>query len=140
MSENKKVSMHIESISEEQQIIQNVIAEYFYKGDAVYYRYEEPDHNMGRITTTLKIKGNEIKVVRHGDIQSEQLFQLDSLQPGYYHTASGKMNISNKAKEIKIDLDPQGYGQISWSYELFLNDEHSGDFALKIQIQEDNEA
>ncbi|MFS1511207.1 DUF1934 domain-containing protein [Chengkuizengella sp. SCS-71B] len=136
MSERNKVSLRIESNSHEQQIVQNVSGEYFQKGDTVYYRYEEPDQNMGRTNTTIKIKGNEIRVVRHGDTKSEQSFQLNSLQPGYYHTATGKMNISNKATEINIELN-QGYGQISWSYELYLDDEHAGDFKIKIYIKEE---
>jgi uncharacterized beta-barrel protein YwiB (DUF1934 family) len=135
MSLKRNVEVRIESNSPDQSMIQSVSGDLYLKGEAVYIRYLEPDPTMGDTNTTVKIKGDEVKVIRHGGLNSEQTFSTESIQWGFYQTAQGSLELETRTKTIDIQLE-QGIGTVSWSYDLYVSEDYAGKFELKLDIQE----
>src|SRR5690554_5189842 len=127
MTESKKVDIRIESISPDQSLVQSVSGEMYLKGNAVYLRYPEPDPAMGQTTTTVKVTDQQIKVIRHGSIRSEQVFLENKPEWGYYHTAQGQLKLETHTQSIHIQLT-EGLGTIAWIYDLYVAGEQAGNF------------
>lgn len=136
-----KVKLHIESKSKEQHVQQAAEGESFSRGGHLYIRYPETDPSMGSTMTTVKININKeasqpvIKVLRHGNVQSEQTFELHKNWPGYYVTPYIRMDMMTFTQSIEHDISG-GVGTIAWTYELNTGSESLGSYELKIHIQE----
>ncbi|WP_162463361.1 DUF1934 domain-containing protein [Paenibacillus psychroresistens] len=135
MMEKRNVKLQIASQSDGQMIEQTFNAELYVKGDHSYYRYNETDENMGRTITTLKVEPGQIRIIRHGDVQSEQSFALQSHRSFSYQTPQGRLELTTFTHAINVGLVEQ-IGTISWSYDLFVSDELSGTYSLIVEISE----
>jgi uncharacterized beta-barrel protein YwiB (DUF1934 family) len=135
MTEKRNVQLQITSRSEGHIIEQTFKAELYVKGSNGYYRYKETDGNMGRTITTLKVEPQQIRIIRHGDIQSDQTFALQSHKTFFYQTPQGKLELSTFTHEINVSLTDQ-VGKISWSYDLFASNELSGTYSITVDISE----
>ncbi|MMZ59953.1 putative beta-barrel protein YwiB [compost metagenome] len=120
------------------QTVQEIKGEVIVRGSSVYIRYEEPEKGpTGGITRTMvKITGNEIKIMRHGEIESEQTFQAGRKLPGFYHSPFTKFHLSTDTGKLDIALDGT-FGRIVWEYDLYVYDELSGHFAISMLIEEE---
>jgi uncharacterized beta-barrel protein YwiB (DUF1934 family) len=127
--------MQIISLCEGQRIEQNFEAELYVKGTHIYYRYNEIDENMGRTITTFKVEPQQIRIIRHGDIQSEQTFVLQSNRAGFYQTPQGKLELATFTHNLSVNLSEQ-LGDISWSYDLLVSGESTGTYDLRARISE----
>jgi uncharacterized beta-barrel protein YwiB (DUF1934 family) len=127
--------MQIISLCEGQRIEQNFEAELYVKGTHIYYRYNEIDENMGRTITTFKVEPQQIRIIRHGDIQSEQTFVLQSNRAGFYQTPQGKLELATFTHNLSVNLSEQ-LGDISWSYDLLVSGESTGTYDLTARISE----
>ncbi len=135
MTEKRKVQLQITSRSDGQFIEQLFIAELYVKGDHYFYRYHETDENMGRTVTTIKVEPRQIRIIRHGDVQSEQSFTLQSHKSFFYQTPQGRLELTTFTHNINVALIDQ-IGTISLIYDLFVSDELSGTYELAIVISE----
>lgn len=153
----KTVNIRIESISPDQTLVQSVTGDLYIKGSTYYYRYPEPDPTMGPTTTTVKVKYHEgnlplneqeklhhhrlppaqITVIRHGTLESEQIFTEHETEWGFYHMTSGKLVLQTRTLRIEANLDDNGVGTLSWVYDLNVSNEEVGQFELKLNIQEE---
>jgi uncharacterized beta-barrel protein YwiB (DUF1934 family) len=135
MSEKRIVQLQIVSKCDGQHIEQNFQAELYVKGTHIYYRYNEIDENMGHTVTTLKVEPQQIRIIRHGDIQSEQTFVLQSNRSGFYQTPQGKLELATFTHDLMTGLTDQ-LGDISWSYDLLVSGEQVGTYYLTVKISE----
>jgi uncharacterized beta-barrel protein YwiB (DUF1934 family) len=133
MTANKAVRLQITSVCEGQRIEQNLQAELYVKGTHLYYRYKETDENMGNTTTTLKVEPEQIRIIRHGDMQSEQTFVLLGNRAGFYQTPQGKLDLATFTHTLAVNLTNY-VGTISWSYDLYVSGELSGTYFLTATI------
>ncbi|MOA36600.1 putative beta-barrel protein YwiB [compost metagenome] len=120
------------------QTVQEIKGEVIVRGSSVYIRYEEPEKGpTGGITRTMvKVNGDEIKIMRHGEIESEQTFQAGRKLPGFYHSPFTKFHLSTDTGKLDVSLDGT-FGQIVWEYDLYVYDELSGHFAISMLIEEE---
>jgi uncharacterized beta-barrel protein YwiB (DUF1934 family) len=135
MTANRAVRLQITSLCEGQRIEQDLQASLYVKGTHLYYRYKETDANMGHTMTTLKVESDQIRILRHGDIQSEQTFVLNNNRAGFYQTAQGMLELSIFTHTLVLNLIHQ-VGTISWSYDLYVSGELSGTYLLTAVISE----
>jgi uncharacterized beta-barrel protein YwiB (DUF1934 family) len=135
MTVSRRVQLQIISKSGDQHIEQNFQAELYVKGTHIYYRYNEVDENMGRTITTLKVEPQQIRIIRHGDIQSEQTFVPQSNRAGSYQTPQGTLELATFTHDISTNLTDQ-LGDISWSYDLLVSGEQAGTYYLTAKISE----
>lgn len=137
MSEKRNVQLQITSSSDGQAIEQSFIAELYAKSGIFYYRYKETDVNMGSTQTTIRVDPQEIRIIRHGDVQSEQSFFLQRHRSFNYQTPQGRLELATFTHEINLNLEDQ-LGTISWSYDLYSGDELSGTYSLTVKIADLN--
>jgi uncharacterized beta-barrel protein YwiB (DUF1934 family) len=106
------------------------------RGSSYYLRYLEPGESMAGVTTTLKMNSQEITILRHGPVRSDQRFQLMKPCVGTYQTAEGNWRLETFTHQLEQHLDQWGAGRIAWSYQLKVGDQDAGDFAVTIEVQE----
>lgn len=133
MSEKAPVQLAIVSVSGDETIRQTVAGTRYIKGVNHYFHYEEQEPGMGRTRTLLKIGPDEIRVIRQGDVESEQAFAVGETRSGFYRTPQGTLQLTTETAEIAVELD-EGVGRIRWSYEMRLAGEWAGSFRLEIEI------
>ncbi|WP_019639941.1 DUF1934 domain-containing protein [Paenibacillus fonticola] len=118
---------------------QRIKGESLIKGNSVYIRYVEPEHGpTGGITrATVKISPDELKVMRHGEVESEQTFQQGKRLPGFYRSPYTRFNLSTDTSRLEVRLKGP-YGTVTWEYGLLVHEEMTGHFAISLHIQEEN--
>ena len=141
MSDRKQATIRLHSLHEGENTVQQLPAEVIAKGSALYVRYEEPKMGpyQGETRTTVKLTGDELKIIRHGEVQSEQAFKLGQKLPGYYRSPYTSFNLSTHTQRLSLDLSGMT-GSASWAYDLYVFDEFSGHFSISLTIQEAHES
>lgn len=141
MSDRKQATIRLQSLYEGENTVQQLPAEIIAKGRALYVRYEEPKMGpyQGETRTTVKLTEDELKIIRHGEVQSEQAFKLGQKLPGYYRSPFTSFNLSTHTQSLSIDLSGMT-GSASWAYDLYVFDEFSGHFSISLTIQEAHES
>ncbi len=135
-----KVRIRIEAEHGKQggRIVAEATGERFVKGDACYIRYKEPDPEMGDTTVTLRIDAQELRIVRHGDVRSEQRFARGVVTAGYMETAHGKLPLEMRTRRL-INRTNAGIGTMEWRYELYVGGDYAGMYTLKASLREESE-
>ncbi|MGC5777040.1 DUF1934 domain-containing protein [Paenibacillus pabuli] len=138
MSNMRPVQIRLHSRYEGEDVLQEMQGEAVLKGSVLYVRYEEPQTGPeGGITrTTLKLGGQSIKIIRHGEVESEQTFELHRKLPGFYRSPYMSFALSTHTQELELSI--QGLSaRAAWSYDFYRFDEESGHFAISLHIQEE---
>lgn len=139
--DKRTVSLRILSrIDDGQEIAQTVQAEWKSIRSDIYLRYEEPPETMGNTRTTVKWSpaspsgAGALRVVRHGDMESEQTFRAGERLPGRYKTPYGQMLLETDTSQLQSSL-ADGQGRLSWSYELYVDGERTGEYRLTLEVE-----
>lgn len=139
-SDKYSVSVRLESLQDGQRHIATAAGEATARGTQLYIRYEESEQDPRgesiSVRTTLKISDNELKLIRHGGIQSEQSFAAGRRLPGFYRSPYTQFNLSTETRKLEILRDGRSLSAL-WEYELFVYEELSGQFAISLHIQEE---
>lgn len=135
MTSKERVLIRIESMADGQKSLQSAEGDLYLKGGHAYIRYEESSADLGRTTTLLRMDPSQLKIIRQGDIQSEQTFVPGEKRTGFYQTAQGKLQLETHTHEWSVELN-RGIGSVSWSYDLYMAGEHAGLYRLKLSIHE----
>ncbi|KJD37578.1 hypothetical protein QD46_24240 [Paenibacillus polymyxa] len=141
MPHNAKVRIHLHSHHDGEDVVQELPGEAIVRGKHLYIRYEEPQESPegGTTRNTVKIGPDELKLIRHGEVQSEQSFALGRRLPGFYR--SPYLNLNMSAHTQKLDIRMDGFtGQVSWTYDLYVFEDFSGHFAISLHIQEEQQS
>jgi uncharacterized beta-barrel protein YwiB (DUF1934 family) len=136
MTAKQRVQIQIESRVDGQKTLQEANGDLYLKGDHAYIRYEEAAAELGRTITLIRLEHTQLKIIRQGDIASEQTFVPGEKRIGFYQTAQGKLELEVHTHKWSADLR-SGLGSMSWSYDLYMAGEHAGLYRLKLSIQEE---
>lgn len=139
-SDKYGASVTLESLQDGQKNVMKAAGEVIARGAQLYIRYEEaeqgPRGEAVSVRTTIKISGSELKLIRHGSIESEQSFVLGRRLPGFYRSPYTQFNLSTDTR--KLDITRKGRSlNVSWEYDLYVYGELSGQFAISLYIQEE---
>ncbi|CAH1226174.1 hypothetical protein PAECIP111892_05713 [Paenibacillus auburnensis] len=139
-SDKYGASVTLESLQGGQRNVMKAAGEVIARGPQLYIRYEEaeqgPQGETVSVRTTIKISGSELKLIRHGNIESEQSFVLGRRLPGFYRSPYTQFNLSTDTR--KLDISREGRSlNVSWEYDLYVYGELSGQFAISLYIQEE---
>lgn len=117
---------------------QRIKGESLIKGSAVYIRYIEPEPGPtgGTTRAMVKISKDELKIMRHGEVESEQTFQQGRRLPGFYRSPYTRFNLSTHTSSLESRLDGC-YGVVTWEYDLLVHEEMTGHFVISLHIQEE---
>jgi uncharacterized beta-barrel protein YwiB (DUF1934 family) len=134
---NKQVRITIESRQQGETVEQTVKGSVVIKRDTVYIRYMEPEeHQMGETSTTIKFAFDELRVIRHGEVEAEQVFRMNETMQGFYRVGPMKLPMATKLLAVNNRLE-QGVGELAWSYMLILDEESAHPVDVRLRIQED---
>ncbi|WP_213595514.1 DUF1934 domain-containing protein [Paenibacillus sp. FSL W8-0186] len=117
---------------------QRIKGETWSKGSTLYVRYVEPEPGPtgGTTRATIKISQNELKIMRHGEVESEQTFQQGKRLPGFYRSPYTRFNLSTDTSRLNARLEGSG-GVVAWEYDLWVHEEMTGHFVISLHIQEE---
>jgi uncharacterized beta-barrel protein YwiB (DUF1934 family) len=133
----ENVTITIESKQNGEHVVQQVTGSVFIKGDTTYIRYLEPEeHGMGETSTTVKFSFDELRVIRHGEVEAEQVFRMNEKIPGFYRVGTMRLAMETHLTAYHHQLE-QGLGELSWQYNLILDEHSEHPVEVRIQIQED---
>lgn len=138
MLEMNPVKIVLTSRQEADETVQSLRGNAVERGGAVYIRYEEPDPGSdgGPTRTMVKITGDELKIMRHGGVETEQTFRRGHRLPGFYRSSLTRFNLSTDT--VKLESRLVGVvGLVIWEYDLYVYEELSGHFVISLHIQEE---
>ncbi|MDQ1910990.1 DUF1934 domain-containing protein [Paenibacillus sp. GD4] len=136
-SDKIPVQLTIESTPEGgEPIVQRVQADLYPKEGCWYLRYNEPESaQLGRTATTMRIDREQVRILRQGDVRSEQIFVPGGKRLGYYDTPQGKLELETATGELTIGLQgAAGLGEVRWSYDLTVAGESAGRYRLRLSV------
>ncbi|MGG3280906.1 DUF1934 domain-containing protein [Paenibacillus solani] len=140
MNDRHRVSIRLQSLHEEENTVQELPGEAFIKGNVLYVRYIEPaaGPHQGETRAMLKLSEDELKLIRHGQVESEQSFRLGQQLPGYYRSPFTSFQLSTHTRHLELELDGLS-GRAAWAYDLYVFGELSGHFSISLTIREAHE-
>lgn len=130
------VELTITSTSDSGKVVQKVRGKRYARDGKLFYQYEEPESEMGRISALLRIDPEGqggIRLLRQGGIRSEQQFRPGERLPGYYDSPHGRMEMDTFTRELSVTV-VDGLEQLRWAYELYMSEELVGSYQLDIGI------
>lgn len=109
---------------------------YYRKGNTYYITYKESEMTgMEGTTTTLKITGDMVTLMRFGAINSQFIFQKGQRHTSYYDTAYGAFTISVFTNDMDVNISDSG-GEIKVDYQLEIDNNKSGENDFYMLIRE----
>lgn len=121
---------------EPQEMITQVPAEYFQRGQSQYVMFEETQEGFTEnVKSMLKIKNNCVELTKKGLIQSHMTFVPEILYVSEYKTPFGGMQMGVRTKELRI-LDTEELIQIYIKYLLESEEQVIADCSIQITIRE----
>lgn len=134
MQNKADVVLTIRSRSAGHNLEQTIPAVGYWKEGRLFLHYAETDPEMGRTTTLIKAAPDEIRIIRRGDVKSEQSFRPHQKSTGYYETPFGKMELETETHKLSADF--QGMtGTLSWTYDMILSGSRTGRFELIVEFR-----
>lgn len=134
-ADRRRIKMHLTSVNGHDKIRQTLPADLYARGGHWYVRYEEASDGPARTRATVRLSSDEIRILRHGDIRSEQTFVRGKQLPGSYETAQGRLPLLTKTRELAVKLSDEGYGTCVWTYDLEVAGEPAGRFRLRMVLE-----
>nr|WP_027415251.1 DUF1934 domain-containing protein [Aneurinibacillus terranovensis] len=103
-------------------------------GDGWYIKFVEPGEE-GTTNTTLKMKEDEITVIRHGAVTMRHSYRKGVKTAGSYIGPAGAMHMETDTRDVRYKNDEQGWlSSCAWSYDLYLNEQKIGRYELECSI------
>ncbi|ANE45902.1 hypothetical protein SY83_05905 [Paenibacillus swuensis] len=135
MATGTTVQLTVESRHDGETYVQQVEGSLYRKEGTVYLRYPETDEAMGRTMTTVKIVPMEVKIIRHGEVESDQMFMVGRKLPGTYRTPFTALSLETDTQRIEADI-AENTGKLQLNYDLYVNGELAGNYTIKMNYQE----
>ncbi|MFD2614556.1 DUF1934 domain-containing protein [Paenibacillus gansuensis] len=135
MPAKSAIMLTVESRHSGETYVQKVEGTLYRKENAVYLRYAETDEAMGNTMTTVRIDPQELKIIRHGEVESDQTFAVGRRLPGNYRTPFVSMQLETHTQLIHADVTG-ATGTLQWNYDLYFDGDFSGDYKIKMSYQE----
>jgi uncharacterized beta-barrel protein YwiB (DUF1934 family) len=127
----RAVQIDIQGEAAGQKIEQQNHGELYVLENQLVLRYAETDPSLGNTKTTMKIGAGEIKIIRHGDVESEQTYRSGQMTRGTLRTAGAVLSLEKQTHDIQLEMNEHG-GSVSWSYDMIVNGDPNGTYHLKV--------
>ena len=108
---------------------------YYKKGSTYYVTYKESEvTGMDGTTTTLKIAGGIVTLMRFGSVNTQFIFEKGQKHMSYYDTQYGTFTVGVVTNTVTVDVDDEG-GEIRVDYQLEIDNNKQGgnDFHMFIR-------
>ena len=116
-----------------------VFGRYYEKENASYLIYDEILEN-GTIHTTVKIKDDQVLIIRKGAINMRQTFKKDHLMSGTFETGLGTFILTTNTRRLDFNWDEvQKKGILNINYQLIMEQVDVGTYHLSFTFKEEKE-
>ncbi len=85
-------------------------------------------------TTTVKIEGKRVILVRYGCVSTHQVFEQGTKHFSYYDTEIGSMTVGVSARKVRAALTDSG-GELEIDYSVEVDHTVTGESAFKISVR-----
>lgn len=110
------------------------------KADAVYLRYDEMLNDTDQVNTTIKIKDEDITIIRSGAVSMKQRFAPGSLKEGTYESPYGPIQIATRTESMDFEWHENSQeGKLSLNYQVLFQGEEAGYHELEIKLRGEEE-
>lgn len=111
--------------------------EIYHKNNSHYIVYKESEvSGMEGTTTTLKIDGDQVSIIRLGTNNSHMVFQRGKRKRDHYTTPYGDLLISMLTKDVSIQYNEEGEPSlISLDYILDIQGMQGSENTLEVEIK-----
>lgn len=109
----------------------------FYRKNGSYYiMYKESElTGMEGITTTLKVEGKRITLMRNGLYPTQMIFEKGQRHFGIYNTEFGSMTVAVSARDVRHSMTDAG-GELFIDYAIEIDNVLTGENLFKIHVKE----
>lgn len=111
---------------------------YVKQGEKYYISYEGSEiTGYDKSTTTLKIKENNVSMIRFGEdgaAASQMIFEPNRQYTGIYKTPYGSLNVDIYTNQMRVEVDDDG-GEVELDYVIQLNSAQSVKNHLRVYIR-----
>ena len=104
------------------------------KAGSPYLRYEEVQENQS-VMTTIKLASEKALILRSGAVKMRLPLNIDQHEAGHYKNALGEIPIGIQTNTLNFD-GAQKSGQFTANYDLLIDGNSVGNYALEIHYQE----
>ncbi|UUZ87197.1 DUF1934 domain-containing protein [Paenibacillus sp. P26] len=95
-------------------------------------RYAEPpEAQLGRTITTIRLEPGQLRIVRHGDVRTEQTFDPNARHIGYLNVQQGRLELETHTDSVEVSGDWTADAlalTVRWSYRLTVAGRPAGRF------------
>lgn len=106
---------------------------YFMNG-TWYIKYIEQEEE-GQTNATVKVKEDEIVVIRNGLVSMRQSYRPGIKTSGSYVSLAGEMSMDTDTRDIRLHYDEAGYLTAAvWVYDLYLNEQNIGRYTVQCRL------
>src|SRR5690606_1335568 len=81
---------------------QELQAQLFQKGKAVYIRYNEELEGNGSVSTTLKVEERQVTIIRHGAVRMNHVYRLGEKTTSMYQTPHGALEMEADTTQLEF--------------------------------------
>lgn len=115
----------------------SAIGQVFHKGTSTYIMFDEPSQTDQVTKQTVRIQEDRFTVIRNGAISMNQQFIEGKETEGTFRAPYGVFAMRTKTKQLSFQWDEQrGEGVAKLRYTLQLQNEHAGEYDLKLTLKE----
>ena len=89
---------------------------------------------MGSSKTIITIRGEEVTMMREGEVCTQMVFRQGRRHLSLYHTPYGEMTIGVNARHVMVDMDENG-GDLELDYDIEIDHSVSGRNVFAIHVE-----
>lgn len=146
MNNSGKAIILVESKQDGERVTHRYKGEWFRKERSIFIRYAESEETRALI----RYSPGELSVKRSGAVQSEQLFVSGQRRIGSYRSAVTVFQLETDTKSLHLHAAARGDENdqalpskppftLEWRYDLYVSEQMSGRFHIRLHIQEDHQ-
>lgn len=119
---SKSVTINVESSqddgSDQEQITTQSNGQLYQKSGTYYLKYEETAEGLEGVKTTIKIKEEEVTLIRQGNVRTIQSFAPGKRTDFDYKTPYGTLNLALEVEEFNLNINETD-GEIQLEYAVY---------------------
>ena len=89
---------------------------------------------MGSTKTVIQVMGEEVTLLRQGEVVSQMVFRQGKRHLSFYNTPYGEMTIGVNARHVMVDMDHSG-GDIELDYDIEMDHAVTGRNVFAIHVE-----
>ncbi|MGM0502552.1 MAG: DUF1934 domain-containing protein [Bacillota bacterium] len=121
---------------EQEQMSMQSNGELYQKKGVYYLKYQEQSEGLEGVKTTLKIKEEELTLIRQGQVRTIQKFAPETRTEFDYQTPYGTLELALEVNKWELDVN-KTVGKISLEYAVYSKDGLVSNNYLDIKFEEE---